>query len=105
MTIANEQINRNINAKASFDDIKLSFFKQFPYLSVGIKELAVVGIEEFEGDTLLYIESFDVAANVISAIKMENIEIKKIAIVKPVVNGIILETGKANWDIAKRIGS
>ena len=101
ISVANEQINQNINAKASFEDIKLSFFKQFPYLSVGIKKLAVIGIEEFEGDTLLYVESFDVAANVISAIKMENIEIKRIAIVKPVIHGIILETGKANWDIAK----
>jgi hypothetical protein len=99
--IAHEQINNNINASASFDDINLSFFKHFPYLSMGIKELKVTGTDDFEGDTLLYVQSFEVAANVISAIKMENIEVKKIAIIKPVVNGIILESGVANWDIAK----
>jgi hypothetical protein len=99
--IANEQINNNINAKASFDDINLSFFTHFPYLSASIKELSVVGIDEFEGDTLLYVESFELAVNVISAIKMENIEVRKIAIINPIINAIILESGKANWDIAK----
>ncbi len=101
VSIANEQISNSVNANAKFDNIKLSFFKQFPYLSVSIKGLSVVGIDDFEGDTLVYINSFDIAANVISAIKMENIELKKIAIVGPVINGIVLESGKANWDIAK----
>jgi hypothetical protein len=99
--VANEQINNNVNATANFDDIKLSFFRQFPYLSASIKNLSVVGIDDFVGDTLVYIKSFDIAVDVISAIKMENIELKKIAIVQPVINGIILEDGKANWDIAK----
>jgi hypothetical protein len=99
--IANEQINNNINAKANFDDIKLSFFRRFPYLSVEIQDLSVTGINDFEGDTLLYLKSFNLAVDVISAIKMENIEIKKIAIDQPIIHGIILESGKANWDIAK----
>ncbi|MBN2484807.1 MAG: hypothetical protein JXB34_02420 [Bacteroidales bacterium] len=99
--IANEQIANNVNANAHFDDIKLSFFKQFPFLSASVKNLSVTGIGDFEGDTLAYIESFDLAVNVVSAIKMENIEIKKIAIVNPVFNAIILKDGKANWDIAK----
>jgi exopolysaccharide biosynthesis protein len=41
--IAHEQINNNINAKASFDDINLSFFKHFPYLTAGIKQLTIEG--------------------------------------------------------------
>ncbi len=99
--IAKEQINNSVNAKADFENLSLSFFKNFPYLTAGIKELSVVGIEHFDGDTLIYIESLDLAVNVISAIKMENIEIKKISISKPLINAIILEDGKANWDIAK----
>lgn len=98
--IAHEQINNNINAKASFSDVNLSFFKQFPYLTAGIKDLTIVGINEFEGDTLVSIQSFDMAANVISVIKMENIEVKKIAIIEPRINAIVLEDGLANWDIA-----
>jgi hypothetical protein len=99
--IANEQIANNVNANAKFDDIKLSFFKQFPYLSASIKNLSVVGIRDFEGDTLAYIKTIDIAVNVISAIQMENIEVKKISITDPIINAIILKDGKANWDIAK----
>lgn len=100
ISVANEQINKNINATASFSDIKLSLFKQFPNLNIGIKDLTIVGVENFEGDTLVSFESFEVAANLISAIKMENVVIKRIILNKPLLNGIILEDGTANWDIA-----
>jgi hypothetical protein len=99
--IANEQLANSINANAKFEDIKISFFKQFPYLNASIINLSVVGIDEFKGDTLAYMKSLDIAVNVISAIKMENVEIKKIAVLDPVINAIILKDGKANWDIAK----
>lgn len=99
--IAKDQINNSINAKAEFKDLNLSFFKNFPYLNAGIKDLTVTGIDDFEGDTLIHIGSIDIAIEVISAIKMENIEIKKIAINDPTINALVLEDGKANWDIAK----
>lgn len=101
MTIAKEQINNSVNAKADFEDLNISFFKSFPYLNVGIKNLSVIGIEEFDGDTITHIQSIDIAVNVISAIKMENIEVKKISITAPYINALVLEDGKANWDIAK----
>lgn len=101
MKIAKEQINNSVNAKADFEDLNLSFFKNFPYLNAGLQNLSVVGIDDFEGDTLLSIRSVDIAVNVISAAKMENIEVKKIIITEPRINGLILENGKANWDITK----
>lgn len=101
MKIAKEQINNSVNAKADFADLSLSFFKNFPYLNAGIKDLSVIGIEDFEGDTLVYIKSLELAVNVISAIKMENIEVKKISISEPMISAMVLENGKANWDVAK----
>lgn len=53
-----------------------SLFQTVSIPGASIQDLCVVGIEPFEGDTLIYIESFDVAVHVISAIKMENIEVK-----------------------------
>jgi len=97
--IANEQLEKNLNAKASFSDINISLIRNFPNVSVRLKDLMVIGVEEFENDTLLNIQSFDIAVDIISAIKMENIKIKGIFIKKPYINAIVLETGKANWDI------
>ena len=99
--IANEQLEQNLNAHASFKDLSISLISNFPNLSIRLDGLNVTGINEFEGDTLADIKSLDMAVNLISAIKMENIEIKRIMIDQPYLNAIILENGKANWDIAK----
>lgn len=52
-TIAKEQINKNINATVSFDDLSLSLLRNFPNVSVDLQELIVVNKEPFLGDTLV----------------------------------------------------
>ena len=99
VSLVNEQLKQNLNANASFSDVSLSFFRHFPNLSIRIGGLSVVGIEEFEGDTLASIKSVDISVDVVSAIKMENIEVKHIVIDKPFMNAIVLKDGTANWDI------
>ena len=68
--IVNEQLEKNINAKASVSDVNISLIRNFPNLSVRLKNLTVIGIDEFDEDTLLAINSFDLAVDVISVIKM-----------------------------------
>lgn len=102
--IANEQISKTLNAKAGFSDLSISLIRSFPNVSVGIKELYVAGINEFEGDTLISIRNFMVVADLISAIKMENIAIRKIAIDYPRVHAWVTADGKVNWDIMKETG-
>jgi hypothetical protein len=102
--LAKEQINKNLNAKADFEKLSLSLFRSFPNVSVGIKNLYIAGINEFEGDTLFSVKSVDIVADLVSAIKMENIKIKRIAIDYPRVHAWVLPDGKANWDIAKDTG-
>ncbi len=104
MKIAKEQINSNLNAKADFEKLSLSLFRSFPNVSVGIKNLYIAGIDEFEGDTLFKVRSVDVALDLLSAIKMENIKIKRIAIDYPRVHAWVLADGKVNWDIARDTG-
>jgi hypothetical protein len=104
MKIAKEQINNNLNAKADFGKISLSLIRHFPYISAGMKNLNITGINGFEGDTLFSAESIDIAVDIISAIRMENIKIKKIVIDQPVVHAWILPDGQVNWDIVKDTG-
>jgi undecaprenyl pyrophosphate phosphatase UppP len=77
MKIAKEQINNNLNAKADFEKLTLSLFKTFPNVTVGLKNLYVAGVDEFVGDTLVSLNSAEVVIDLISAIKMENIKIKR----------------------------
>ncbi|UCH14076.1 MAG: AsmA family protein, partial [Bacteroidales bacterium] len=101
MEIAKEQINKNVNAKVEFDDLGLSFIKNFPYASIALKKLSVAGVGKFEDDTLLKLNSFNVKVDIISAIKMENIKVKGIVLDRPEINAIKLEDGSVNWDIMK----
>ena len=101
MEIAKEQINNNLNAKVEFSNLNLSFIRNFPNASIVLKDLSVSGTGEFESDTLLKLKSFAISVDVISAIKMENINIKGILIDQPIVLAKVLKDGKANWDIVK----
>ncbi len=77
----------------------LSLFRGFPDLSVNLHQVSVVGLEKFEGDTLAGLERFEFRVNPFSAIR-KDIQVKSILLDRPLINGIVLEDGSANWDIA-----
>lgn len=101
MKLAKQEINNNLHAKADFEKLTLSLFRSFPNVSVGLKNLYVAGIEEFAGDTLFSVKSVDVVVDLVSAIQMQNIRIRRITIDHPRVHARVLSNGSVNWDIVK----
>jgi len=96
------EANKNVNAKISFNnDITLSLIKNFPNFTVGLKDLCVSGINEFEGDTLLSLKEFSATLDIMSVIKGEKIKIRSILLDHPNIHAIVLKDGKTNWDITK----
>ncbi|NQW43013.1 MAG: AsmA family protein, partial [Bacteroidetes bacterium] len=94
------EANKNLNATLNFnDDISLSLIKNFPKLSIGINELSILGKDTFKGDTLIYLPKFKATLDIMSVIKGEKIEINSIALEQPYINLMVLENGKANYDI------
>jgi hypothetical protein len=101
---AKEIANTSVNARIDFADLKLSFFKDFPRLTASVTGVSVTGLNAFEGDTLVAFRQFSATVNVMSLIKKEAIKVRSILLDRPVISGIILEDGTANWDIAKETG-
>ncbi len=101
MNLAKSEINKNVNATVEFADFKLNFIRTFPGLYVGMTDLSVVGIEAFEGDTLVAFKSFGLSVNPFSLFGDKGIEVRSILLDEPMVNALVLEDGTANWDIAK----
>jgi hypothetical protein len=99
MEVAREQINANVDATVEFDNIGISLIRNFPNATVSLKKLAFIGKDKFEGDTLLRLKKASISVDVISAIKMENIKVKRILIDRLDVRARILEDGTPNWDI------
>lgn len=101
MNKVKEEINNSLNAKVEFSDFTLSLIRGFPNFYVALENMSVVGIGEFENDTLMAFNKFSAKIDLISAIKMENIKIKSIFLDKPSVFAHVLPDGKVNWDIVK----
>ncbi|MFW6246042.1 MAG: AsmA family protein, partial [Tangfeifania sp.] len=97
-------INKNVNAKVEFTDLKLSLFRNFPKLTLELTDVTVTGIEEFQNDTLLIMPSLQAKTPLGSLFNREQIGIEEIILESPHVNLIVAETGNANWDIVQDTG-
>jgi len=96
--VVKEKVNDQIHATVDWTKFSLSFFRGFPDLSVSLHQVSVVGIEEFAGDTLAGLQRFELRVNPFSAIR-KNLVVKSVLVDHPLINGIVLEDGRANWDI------
>ncbi len=95
------EINNNVNAKVDFTGFDISIFRSFPNLTLLLENLSVVGVSDFEGDTLAAIKTTAVTVDVMSVISGDQIEIRGLSLDDPRIQILVLENGKANWDIAK----
>lgn len=99
--LAKNMANENLNAVVDFKKMDLSIFTNFPNMTVSMKDLSVVGIDKFKGDTLVSMASLDVAIDIMSYWKNEVVDIRSIAIESPRVYAKILPDSTVNWDITK----
>lgn len=98
-----EEANKNLNATIDFSDVDISLLWSFPDLYVGISELSVKGKDDFEGMTLLYLSTLELDVNVMSAFNGSPV-INRINLANGLANVLVLENGKANYDIAPASG-
>lgn len=103
LTSIKESTNNSVNAKITFDDdISLSLIRNFPNISVGINNLKVVGIDSFAKDTLFASDKMRLTIDIQSVLgNGKPMTINKIYLNNPLINIIFLESGRANFDIAK----
>jgi len=99
-----EQVNEEVQATVDWSRFGLSFFRGFPDLSINLYQVYVVGLEDFEGDTLVGLERFELRVNPFSALR-KDLVVKSILLDRPLINGQVLENGQVSWDIASGSGS
>jgi hypothetical protein len=91
-----------VMAKIDFnDDVEISFFRSFPSLSIGIRDVRISGVDSFTRDTLLRADNIFLSVNVMSLFGSGPVEVSKVALNQAVFHLKVLESGRANWDIAK----
>jgi vacuolar-type H+-ATPase subunit E/Vma4 len=96
-----EEINKTVNARVEFEDVSLSLFRDFPNFSFQLKNFEVTGKEEFDGTLLAKGENADFSIDLMSLFSQSDpIKINAVGLRNPEINVLVLENGKANYDIA-----
>ncbi|MBY0425985.1 MAG: AsmA family protein [Cytophagales bacterium] len=93
--------DKNLDANVTFDDFDLDVFSQFPYVSISLKNLAILGEGTFAGDTLVHFPKIALAMNLKRYIMDHEIHISQISLDSPFINVWKLANGTQNWDIYK----
>ncbi len=98
------EANKMLTAELDFEDLSLSFIRNFPKATISIDRLSLVGTGSFQNDTLLAVDKIRVTVNLKSVFGSSGYEISSILLEQPAINAIVLKDGTANWDIMKSDG-
>jgi len=96
-------LNEKLDAKVLFNGkkVSLSLISDFPNFSFGIEDFGVINKAPFEGDTLLFAKKFELVIDFMSVVGGGQINIKKVLLSQPLINVLVLEDGRANYNITK----
>jgi hypothetical protein len=100
-TAIHTEISKNVNAKVYFDADKagITFFKNFPNITLTLKEFGVIGVDTFKDDTLAAVEAFDLTVDIKSLISGDQIQLKSINLINPRIFVLVQKDGSASYDI------
>jgi hypothetical protein len=101
IALVKEEANKNLNAKVDFGAFDLTIIKSFPNFTFSIDKVSVIGIKEFDKDTLVSLDNLELKMDLMSVIKGDHIKIQSIILNTPRIHALVLKDGKANWDITK----
>jgi len=96
LDVANEQLN----ARVDIQDFGLNLFSNFPNATLSLNDATIIGVGDFEKDTLLLAKSGSVTIDLFSLFG-SNYKISKISLDRASVYAHMLADGRANWDIMK----
>ncbi|MBA3443919.1 MAG: AsmA family protein, partial [Gemmatimonadales bacterium] len=100
------ELNKSLTAKVDWRDAGLTFFRNFPNLTLRLDDLTVANTGRFEGDTLAAIRHLGVVLSLPSvlgnAVGGRPIVVRGVELDQPRLSLIALEDGSANWDITRK---
>lgn len=99
--IVKREANKMLAARLDFEELDISLISRFPRASISLDGLTLVGVERFEGDTILSAERISVAVNVASLFSDKGFEISKVLLREPSIYAHVLSDGAVNWDIMR----
>ena len=103
---AKTALNKQLNANVEVRDLKLSLLRNFPKLSLELRDLSVVGAEgSFRNDTLFSARELRTSTNIKSLFQPSNMELSEIVLQGASIHLIAAANGDVNWELGADDGS
>lgn len=99
--IVKTEANDLLQAKLDFEKLGISLLRHFPNASLDLKGLTLVGVERFEGDTIVAAERISAVVSPLSLLTGDGIVIKKVLLDEPAIHARKEADGAVNWDVMK----
>ena len=96
-----KEIAKTINADVLFeaDNFDLTLFRNFPNITIEIKDLGVFNHAPFKGVPLFVVHQIDVELNLKDVLFGDQLRLKGVTLNKPQIDVRVLKNGTANYDI------
>jgi len=101
-SVIEKNMDTNLNAAVTFHAIDFSLISHFPSLTVYMDDMDILGVDEFEGDTLACIQRVDLELDWYKLVFKNEMELNRVFFNDPTIHLFILQNGHANYDIIKK---
>lgn len=95
------EVNKSLNAELSLNDFDLTFISTFPRMTVVLYDAKLQGKDDFKDVTLMDIKELRAHVGFWDVVSGDQISIKSIEVIEPIIDVRVLQDGKANYDIVK----
>ena len=93
------EIGKNVSANVDWKSVGLTFFHDFPNLTLGLNGLSVTGVDRFRGDTLVSMDRFRLVLDLFSVLRglggNAPIVIRALELERPAAHLLVLPDGAA----------
>jgi hypothetical protein len=95
------EVNKSLNAKLSLEDFDLTFISTFPNMTVVLNGAKLQGVKDFKDVTLVDIKELRAHVGFWDVVSGDQVAIKSIEVIDPIIDVRVLQDGAANYDIVK----
>jgi hypothetical protein len=96
------EVEGRTGLRVTWGEVGLSLLRDFPHVTLSIRDLDAVGTDRFEGDTLAAVGSLRVALDLGSVVRALRdrgpVVVRSIRLEEPALGLRVLEDGAASWD-------
>ncbi|HZZ76765.1 MAG TPA: AsmA-like C-terminal region-containing protein [Puia sp.] len=97
------QISKDFRARVSYSGTSISFFRHFPDISIGLDQVQITCLGEFQDDTLMLAKQFDMSCDLRSLFSGDSIRVHSINMTEPRFHLVLNRQGHGNWNIIKSV--